>query len=105
MFSKNLPVFNDFANITGKRVIVRVDFNVPVEEEGGRITDDYRLIKTVPLLKRLSDAGARLVLLSHLTEKKTHRSFKPLIRALQQKIGIPLELVYSIKDARNSSSP
>ncbi|OGZ44173.1 MAG: phosphoglycerate kinase [Candidatus Ryanbacteria bacterium RIFCSPHIGHO2_02_FULL_45_17b] len=104
MFSKNLPVFNDFANITGKRVIVRVDFNVPVEEEGGRITDDYRLIKTVPLLKRLSDAGARLVLLSHLTEKKTHRSFKPLLEGLQENIGLPLELAYSIQDARNSVS-
>jgi len=102
---KNLPVFNDFSLVKDKRVIVRVDFNVPMEEDGGAITDDYRLIKTAPFLKNLSDAGARLILLSHLTEKKTHRSFKPLIRALQQKIGIPLELVYSIKDARNSSSP
>src|SRR3989344_2143186 len=105
MFSKDLPVFSNFSDIKGKRVIVRVDFNVPVEEEGGAATDDYRLIKTAPLLKDLSEAGARLVLLSHLTEKKTHRSFKPLVDMLRQKIGLPLELVYSIKDARNSASP
>ncbi len=105
MLSKNLPVFNDFANIAGKRIIVRVDFNVPVEEEGGVITDDHRLTRTAPFLKRLSEAGARLVLLSHLTEKKTHRSFKPLLDTLRLKTDFPLELAYSIKDARNSASP
>lgn len=105
MNSKNLPVFSNFTDIKGKRVIVRVDFNVPLEEEGGVVTDDYRLIKTAPLLKHLFDAGARLILLSHLTEKKTHRSFSPLLDTLQRKLGFPLELVYSIKDARNSVSP
>ena len=104
MFSNNLPVFNDFKNIAGKRVIVRVDFNVPVEEDGGAITDDYRLIKTAPFLKRLSDAGARLVLLSHLTEKKTHRGFKPLLDALQKKMGFPFAFASSIQDARNSKA-
>ena len=92
MFSKDLPVFNDFSNIAGKRILVRVDFNVPAEEEGA-ITDDYRLIKTAPFLKLLLNAGARLVLLSHLTDKKTHRSFKPLLGALQQKMGFPITTV------------
>lgn len=105
MALQDLPLFTNFTDIKGKRVLVRVDFNVPVEEENeGTITDDYRLIKTAPFLKRLYDAGARLVLLSHLTEKKTHRSFKPLLHSLQQKIGLPLELAYSVQDARKSVS-
>ncbi len=104
MNPKNLPVFTDFTGIKGKRVIVRVDFNVPVEEERGVAPDDYRLIKTAPLLKHLSDAGARLVLLSHLTEKKPHRSFRPLLGALQKKMDMSIELAYSVEDARKSES-
>ena len=101
---KDLPVFNDFTNIRGKRVIVRVDFNVPVEEEGSEIRDDFRLVKTAPFLQRLREASARLVLLSHLTEKKTHRSFKPLLEKLQKKMGFPLELKYTTETVRNSAA-
>lgn len=104
MTFSNLPVFKDFMNISGKRIVVRVDFNVPTEEEGGIITDDFRIVKTAPFLKRLLDAGARLVLLSHLTEKHTHRSFKPLMDALRQKTGIPLELASSLEAANHSTA-
>lgn len=100
--SKELPLFNDFDGIRGKRVIVRVDFNVPVEDGGRTITDDYRLTKTAPFLKHLFDAGARIVLLSHLTEKKTHRSFKLLLDVLCQHIGIPLQFASSVEEARHS---
>lgn len=105
MLSQKLPLFNNFEELSGKRVIVRVDFNVPTEEEGEAITDDYRIVKTAPFLQRLSEAGARLVLLSHLTEKKTHRSFKPLLDALQRQTGFSIELAYSVEDARKSASP
>lgn len=52
-------------DLEGKRVIVRVDFNVPLNEEG-QITDDTRMQKAVPTIKYLLEKGASIVLMSHL---------------------------------------
>jgi phosphoglycerate kinase len=48
----------------GKRVLVRVDFNVPLKE--GKITDDTRMQRALPTLKNLLDRGASLIVMSHL---------------------------------------
>jgi phosphoglycerate kinase len=103
MLSKKLPLFNDSIDVSHKRVIVRIDFNMPVED--GIITDDYRIIKTLPLLKQLHKNGARLLLLSHLTEKKIHRSFQPLLLELQRITGFTMEFASSLADARASKAP
>ncbi|MFQ3648981.1 MAG: phosphoglycerate kinase [Gemmataceae bacterium] len=55
----------DLPDLTGKRVLVRVDFNVPMDE-AGNITNDRRIVGAVPTLRALLDRGAALVVMSHL---------------------------------------
>ncbi len=52
-------------NVTDKKVIARVDFNVPFDEQGN-ISDDQRIIGALKTIKYLSENGAKLILVSHL---------------------------------------
>jgi 3-phosphoglycerate kinase len=52
-------------DVSGKRCLVRVDYNVPLDEESGQITDDARIRETLPTLRHLLDSGAAIVLMAH----------------------------------------
>lgn len=94
---KQLPKYEDI-RMAGKRVLVRVDFNVPAKNN--EIVDDFRIQKALPLIKDLLALHARVVLLSHLTERKTHRSFSRLIPALEGICQIPIAFAPDIAAAR-----
>lgn len=89
-----LPIFSQ------KTVLVRVDFNVPIQN--GRITDPTRIQASKSTIDLLCQAGARVVLLSHFKdpkeedladpERKAAFSFAPIISALEQELGRPVEL-------------
>jgi phosphoglycerate kinase len=63
-----LPLLDDLGDLQGKRVLVRCDFNVPMQ--GGAITDDLRIRSAIPTLKWLQDRGATPVACSHLGRPK-----------------------------------
>lgn len=72
--------------VQGKRVIVRVDFNVPVEEVDGRqrITDDTRIVESLPTIQLLREKGARVVLLAHFGRPKGEKNPKYSLRLVAE---------------------
>mgnify|MGYP000961908843 FL=1 len=77
------------ADLSGKTALVRVDFNVPMDD--GQITDDTRLRAALPTIDLLSKAGAKVVLLAHFDRPKGKRvpemSLKPILPALSKLVG------------------
>src|SRR4051794_955255 len=63
-----IPVLDDLGDVSGKRVLVRTDFNVPMDN--GEITDDFRIKAALPTLTWLSERGAHIVCASHLGRPK-----------------------------------
>jgi phosphoglycerate kinase len=84
-------------DVEGKRVFVRVDFNVPLD--GGRITDDTRIRAALPTIARLRERGARLLLAAHLGRPKDREpelSLKPVARRLSELLGADVALAPSL---------
>src|SRR5580692_9623161 len=80
-------------DVRGKRVLMRVDFNVPVES--GKITDNRRIAQALPTIKNILDRGGKLILMSHLGRPKggpeAKFSLKPAAEELSKLLGKPVQ--------------
>ncbi len=78
----------DDLDLFGKRVLLRCDFNVPLKE--GKITDENRIVKALPTIKRILEKGGRLIICSHLGkpkgEPKKEFSLEVVCKALSEKL-------------------
>ena len=83
----------DDINVKGKRVLVRCDFNVPLQE--GKITDENRLVAALPTIKKLINDGGKVILCSHLGkpkgEPKPELSLAPVAKRLSELLNMEVK--------------
>ena len=84
----------DNFQFAGKKAIVRVDFNVPLNEEG-KITDDTRIRGALPTLKKVLADGGALIIMSHMGKPKgkvnAKYSLSQIVDAVAEKLGVPVQ--------------
>ncbi len=83
-------------DIRGKKVLLRCDFNVPLDKKTGEITDDIRIASSLPTIKYLLEGGAAVIACSHLGrpggEWVPGLSMKPVAKRLSELLGRPVKL-------------
>ncbi len=84
----------DNYDFTGKRAIIRVDFNVPLNAEG-KVTDDTRIRAAIPTIKRVLERGGSVILMSHLGRPKKNPdakySLEQIIDAIEARLGVKIK--------------
>src|SRR5712671_1325439 len=84
----------DQLNLKGKRVLIRVDFNVPQDKQTGVITNPQRIVAALPTIQYALDHGAAVILMSHLGrpdgERKAKYSLKPVAAKVLELLGRPV---------------
>lgn len=94
----------DKCDFTGKKVIVRVDFNVPLDENGN-ITDDTRIRGALPTLKKVLSGGGALIIMSHLGRPKKNPdpkfSLQQIVDAVSERLGAPVKFCPDCQKAQD----
>ncbi len=80
-----MRTIDDLGDLRGKRVLVRSDLNVPLDD--GRITDDGRIRASIPTWQRLLDAGARVIVIAHLGRPKGSPEKKYSLAPIAERVG------------------
>lgn len=78
-------------DLAGKRVLMRVDFNVPLDKETGAITNNQRIVAALPTIQHALDSGAALVLMSHLGRPNGERVDRFSLKPVADELGKLLE--------------
>jgi len=98
--------FNDY-NFAGKKAIVRVDFNVPLDENG-KITDDTRIRGAMPTLKQIIAQGGSLIIMSHMGKPKgkvnPSMSLSQITDAVAAALGAPVKFVDDCQKAQEAAA-
>ncbi len=86
----------DDVKLNGKKVLVRVDFNVPLDEKG-EVANDKRIVASLPTIKKIMADGGKAILMSHLGRPKGKRvpemSLAPVAKRLEKLLGKPVKFV------------
>ena len=94
---------HDLGDIKGKRALVRVDINVPLDENKN-VTDDTRIQAIVPTVKFLKDKGAKIILMAHLGRPKGERnmefSLAPVAKYMSKVFGEEIVFIPSVEEAK-----
>ena len=83
----NKRSIEDIQDLKGKRVLMRVDFNVPMDKETGEITDETRIMGALPSIKYLYEQGAKVILCSHLGRPKGEFNMKFSLAPVAKRLG------------------
>lgn len=89
----NKKTIDDLKNLTGKKVLIRCDFNVPIQD--GVIQNENRILGALPTIKKIMEQGAKVILCSHLGkpngEAKAELSLAPVAKSLSGHLGIEVK--------------
>ncbi len=89
---------NDLGDLKGKKVLVRVDFNVPLDKKTGAVKNDRRIRAALPTVKHLLDAGAAVIAMSHLgrpekatPDERKHLTMDKVAAKFGELLGLPVK--------------
>ena len=93
--------------VKGKRVLVRCDFNVPLDiNDNTKITDDRRIVEALPTIKYLIQNGAKVILCSHIGKTKDKKTLAPVAKRLSELLNMPVAFASDVigPDAKGKAS-
>lgn len=97
----------DNCNFKGKKAIVRVDFNVPLDENG-KVTDDTRIRGALPTLKKILADGGALIIMSHMGKPKgkvnEKLSLRQIVGPVSEKLGVPVKFAPDCAKAADAAA-